>query len=108
MSEHVYYGQIVIQVIIIAILYHSYNQVSKDNVENAEAVAKVQQVCYHLSVQSMMLIVRLTLVDLQMGNVEYITVHSLIRESELPDEMKTTLFNLLEEVCETYNISKTE
>lgn len=104
-STYIYGCQIVIQVIVIAILYHSHSQVSK---ENAEAVAKVQQVCYHLSVQSMMLIVRLALVDLQMGNVEYITVHSLIRESELPDEMKTTLFGLLEEVCETYNISKTE
>jgi uncharacterized membrane protein len=108
MSEYIYYGQIVIQIIIVIILYHSYRQVAETNVENAEGVVKLQQVCYHLSVQNMMLIVRLALVDLQMGNIDYITVNSLIRESELPDEMKTTLFNLLEEVCETYNISKTE
>lgn len=65
-----------------------------------------QTMIFSISVQIMSIHIRMAMIDLQMGNIPYSTVKSMIVESGL-NEKDVEIFNeMLEEVVMAYNIQK--
>lgn len=65
-----------------------------------------QTMIFSLSVQIMSIHIRMAMIDLQMGNIPYSSVKSMIVESGL-NEKDVEIFNeMLEEVVMAYNIQK--
>jgi len=91
----------IILVAVVATLWQSHRHLEKQ-------YSHLYKIISFLCIDVTRLYIKDALVDLQMGHMSYSAVKQMIDTSSLPDELKEQSHDMLNSLCEMYNIDKDE